>query len=65
LTFGWGVGVFEGPEEGADGGEELGAVRVVKGAAPETDPKRRCQVANGSAESRCRNGARREGRKAA
>jgi hypothetical protein len=51
LTVGRGVDVVEGPQEGSDRGEKLGAVRNVEGARFETVPKRRSQVACGSPDS--------------
>ena len=53
LSVRCGVPVVVGTEELADAGEKLGAVREVTGARLETTPKRRSQVACGSADSCC------------
>jgi hypothetical protein len=56
LTIGWVANVVQGLEEGCERGEQPGAVRDVKGAAFETVPKRRSQMACGSSDSRASQG---------
>jgi hypothetical protein len=51
LALGGGVEVVESLEEGLDAGQQLGAAFDVKGAALETVPERRSQVACGTAHS--------------